>query len=273
MLCRLGIIAQDLRATVTPLVYRAMTAEIGVPISYEIRNVDLAGFPQALERARVELDGLTVTMPYKRVVLNYADRIDESALACGSANVLLVKNKKITAYSTDGWGLVKYLSFASLSLSGKRIVLLGAGGAAHSIAWQLRENGAAEIDVINRSTDHAEALCARFGKRFIPYPLTPAQLRACCDGADFFINATSLGQLGCEDFADLRFLFALPPNGVVVDLNYANPEARLIPAARERGLRALDGRGVATCQALRAVTIWTGKAPSDAAAQDLIQSF
>ena len=273
MLFRLGLIARDLRASVTPLVYRAMAADVGVPISYEIRNVEPRDFSRSLARARTEFDGLVVTMPYKRAVLERADRLDESARACGSANVLRIKNKKITAYSTDGWGLVKYLSFEHIGVTGKRVVLLGAGGVAHSIAQQLKERGAAEIDVLDLLPREAESLCSRFGKRFTPYPLSGAQLAACCDGADLFLNATSLGQLGCGDFEDLRFLDSLPDGAAVVDLNYANPDARLIPAALARGLRAFDGKGVATCHALRAIEIWTGKTPSDEAALDLIRSF
>ncbi len=270
---RLGLIAQDLRASVTPLVYRAMAADVDVPISYKIRNVEPSDFPAAITRARTEFDGMVVTMPYKRTVLAYADRLDESARACGSANVLRIKNKKITAYSTDGWGVVKYLSFSQLSFEGSRVVLFGAGGVAHSIAYQLVAHGASEVDVLDQKPQEAEALCTRFGKRFTPYPLRGAQLRDCCDGADYFLNATSLGQLGCGDFEDLSFLAALPEHAVVVDLNYANPGARLVPAALARGLRAFDGKGVAACHALRAIEIWAGKTPSDEAARELIRSF
>ncbi len=273
MLYRLGMLAQDIRSSITTLVYRAMAADAGLAISYEIQNVSPGAFPEALKQSRKSFDGLTISMPYKQLALRFADDLDESARVCGSANVLKIRNKKITAYSTDGWGLVKYLDYLGCKIQSKRAVLFGAGGVAHSIAYFLRQEGIGQVDVLNLCPSQAEELCTRMGGRFTPYPLQANQLADCCADADLFINATSLGQLGCDDFQDLRFLQALSPSAVVVDVNYANPKARLVPAAQQLGLRAVDGKGMSVFHALRALYIWTGKMPSEQAAVDLIKSF
>lgn len=260
---RLALVAKNMHTSVTPIIYGAFAKDIDVAITYDILDIDEKDFPVAVVDMRRTLDGATVTMPYKKTMLEYADAMDESASACGSINTIVIEDGKITGYNTDGWGMVKSLEMDGVRVAGGKVVMLGAGGVATSIAYSLKVNGVESVRVLDVIPKNAEELCARFGKGFSAAELTPHNLTDACRGATMLVNASILGQLGFPDFEDLSFLEGLTSDAVVFDVNYANPDAKLFPAARARGLGCHSGRHMSVCQGIRAMEIWTGRRPSD----------
>lgn len=266
----LGLIAKDIQNSVTPMVYGAFLEDLGLEHSFTIHNIPEDRLEATLNQARERLQGFNITMPYKQAALKYMDELDESAVKCGSTNTVLVRDGKLIAYNTDGWGLVRALSDRGVKLEGRRVVMLGAGGVASSIAYNLSINGVAGVDVVNLFPEQAEALCASFDRRFVPHPLTMEVLAECCKGADLFINASVMGQIGYDEFPGFDFLDGMSPAAAVFDVNYSNPDSKLVPAARAKGIPAWKGRAMTACQGIRAVQIWTGKEPSPAAVDALI---
>lgn len=270
---KFGLIAKDIHNSVTPSVYKHYGKDLGDEVEFEIRNVPEDQLVATLDYGRKNWHGFNVTMPYKQAALEYMDELDESAVKCGSTNTVLVRDGKLVAYNTDGWGMVHLLSLKGVPVGGKRVVMLGAGGVAYSIAYHLSVQGVAQVDVVNIFPEQAQALCEKFGERFTPHPFTYENLEACCDGAQLFVNASVMGQLGYDEFESFRFLDRLAPGAAVFDVNYSNPDSRLVPAAREKGMPAWRGKGMTACQGIRAFEIWTGKCPSEASALALIQEF
>ena len=173
----------------------------------------------------------------------------------------------------DGWGLIRALEDQGISVAGKRVVMLGAGGVASSIAYNLSINRASSVDVVNLFPEQAEALCQKFGEGFTPYPLSYPVLAERCKGADLFINASVMGQLGYDEFQTFDFLDNMAPGAAVFDVNYSNPNSKLVPTALVKGMPAFKGRRMTACQGIRAISIWTGREPSRQATEALIADF
>lgn len=270
---KLGLIAKDIQNSVSPMIYETLMASIGEESTYEIQNVPEEKLPDAVEYARSHWQGFNVTMPYKQAILSYMDEIDESAEQCGSTNTVLVKDGRLIAYNTDGFGLIKAMQRVGFDFNGKKIVMLGAGGVAFSIAYNLSINGVERVDVVNLFEDQTASLCKKFGSRFVPHPLDYKELAECCKGADLFINASVMGQVGYDEFARFDFLDRLKPEAPVFDVNYSNPNALLLPTARKKGHPAYIGSNMTACQAVRVMHIWTGREPTDEAIEELVNKF
>lgn len=270
---KLGLIAKDIHNSVSPLIYETLMASVGEQSTYEIQNVPEDKLAEAVAYARKNWHGFNVTMPYKQAILPYMDVIDESAQKCGSTNTVLVKDGKLIAYNTDGFGLVKAMQRTGFDFIGKKVVMVGAGGVAFSIAYNLSVCGVAQVHVVNLFENQTANLCAKFGSRFIPHPLDYDELAECCTGADLFINASVIGQVGYDEFARFDFLDNLKPEAPVFDVNYSNPQAKLLPTARQEGHPAYIGSNMTACQAVRVMQIWAGKEPTEAAITTLIEKI
>lgn len=267
---KLGLLAKDIHNSVLPRTYAFFGDDIGVEIDFTIFNIPEEQLQETVRKMRETLNGFTVTMPYKVKIMEHCDELDESAEKCGSANTVLVKDGKLIGYNTDGWGLMKSLGLKGIDFSGKRVALVGAGGVALSIAYNLLINGVEHVDVLNVFEDETRRLVDKMGERFTGFPLNSENLNRCAAKADVFINASVLGQVGYADYEDLGFLRRLPSDAVVFDVNYSNPNAKLPQTASKMGLRSYIGNTMSSCQGIRAMEIWTGTAPSDEAARELV---
>jgi shikimate dehydrogenase len=269
---RLALLARDIKNSVTPAAYSAFAKDIGVDIRYTIYNFEIEEIEEKISFCRENLDGFTVTMPYKKTVMQYADSLNASAAACLSCNTMLVKDKKLTAFNTDGWGFIKHLSLENINVAGKTAVMVGAGGVAFSIAYYLRENNIKNVRVLNIIREEGESLCAAFGEKFCFSLLNRDNVHSCCADADFFINASVLGQIGYPDYESFDFIDTLSKEAVVYDVNYSKGESKLLLEAAKNGHRALNGSSMSICQGLRAMEIWTGLRPRDQCAQEVIRA-
>lgn len=265
-----GLIAKDIQNSVSPAVYRMLGESLGEQVSYEIKNVPEEKLQETVEYARANWTGFNVTMPYKQKILEYMDVLDESAQNCGSTNTVLVKEGKLTAYNTDGWGLIKALEMEGFDFNGKKTVLVGAGGVAFSIAYHLSVSGVNRVEVINLIPSQTENLCRKFGGRFIPHELSYENLEKYSRDADLFINASVMGQVGYDDYTEFEFLKGLKKDAVVFDVNYSNPDAALLKNAARMGYRTYIGSYMTACQAIRVMDIWTGLIPEEKAVKELI---
>lgn len=270
---KFGLIAKDIHNSVLPRTFEVFSKDVGISSSFQIFNVPEERLAETVAFCRTGLDGFIVTMPYKRAILGYVDQMDVSAEQCGSSNCCLVEHGKLTAYNTDGWGFIKNMQLKGFNVSGKHVVMVGAGGVAMSLAYHLLVNNVACVDVFNVYEDELLRLCRKFGEEFKPHLMDADALRQTCRSADLFLNASVLGQVGYPEYEDTSFLNYLPKHAVVYDVNYSNPEARLPAAARKLELKTYVGCAMSACQGIRAMEIWTGKTPSDVCAAELVQEL
>lgn len=270
---RFGLIAKDIHNSVLPHTFAAYAKELGIELDFDIFNVEEKEFQNLIEYCRRHLDGFIVTMPYKCTILEYADDIDISAKQCGSSNCCKIRQGKLTAYNTDGWGFIKDMQLKGIDVQGKRIVMVGAGGVAMSLAYHFKINGVERVDVFNVFEEQLYNLCNKFGERFVPHLFSYSGIEEVIGEADIFINASILGQVGYAEYEDLRFLEFMKKDAVVYDVNYSKPDALLPKCSKMLGLKSYVGCAMSALQGIRAMEIWTGKTPSDLCAAKLVEDL
>lgn len=261
---RLQIIGDPVLHSKSPVIQGAMLRALGLDVPYTPHVVRRGELPQYLAWARENgVAGFNATMPHKEELVPLMDWLDPVAEKCGAVNTICIKDGKYYGYNTDGGGFLRALGDMGVSPAGKRVLLLGAGGAAKAVAAALSEAGAM-VTVANRTVEKAAAIC-----QMDPEHLTPAgfEIDTLCklsENAHILINCTSLGMAGTESrFADLSFVDALSPTAVVCDAIYAPPETALLRRARETGRPAMNGMGMLLHQAILALEHFTGE-PLDA---------
>lgn len=204
------------------------------------------------------LGGLMVTMPHKEDVVAALDRVTPAATALGAVNSVAWEGDELVGDNTDGPGLVRSLRLdQDLDVRGLRCVVLGAGGAARSVAWALGDAGAAEVVVVNRTADRAAVAAEVAGP--VGRVGDPGDVAT----ADVVVNATSVGMGSAEtDDGPIPVDPAhLHPGQTVVDLVYQPLSTPLLRAAAAAGARPVDGLGMLVHQAALSIERWTGTPP------------
>jgi len=199
--------------------------------------------------------GLNVTIPHKVTVMACCGQVDNVAKRIGAVNTLVFTESGIEGRNTDGYGFIENLRAHGVNPAAGPALILGAGGAARSIAVALQDAGAA-ITLCNRTEDRAGVLAASLpGARVLPWDARAAAL----GNFALLVNSTSLGMAGQAPL-DMP-LDRADQNLVVADIVYAPLETALLAEARARGLRAVEGLGMLLHQAVPGFAAWFGVTP------------
>ncbi len=261
---RLCVIGDPVAHSLSPRIQTAMLAALGVEGSYTAQHVRREELPAFLERVRAgEFTGFNATMPHKQDLVGLVDELDGSAGRTGSVNTVCLRDGRLVGFSTDGPGLVCALAGHGVALSGLRVTLLGAGGAARSVVPALLEAGAARVTVCARDLSKAAALCALDPQKLAPTSFTTDAIAREAAVSQLLINCTSLGMTGQGEFGDLAFVDALPDGAAVCDLIYEPAETRLLHRARIRGLDTMNGLPMLVWQGVLALEQFLGGQPLD----------
>lgn len=238
-----GIAGQPVTHSLSPVIHNAWLQAGNIDGAYmPFAPRDAAGFETLVAAGRAGLvQGLNVTAPFKEQAFALADEASAAARATGSANILVFEDGRVRVDSSDGVGVLYALAeqASELALKGAVVVLLGAGGAARAGAGALIEAGA-EIRILNRSRERADALAADLG------PAVSVADEAALPEADLVINALSVSPA-----IDLS---ALRPGAVVMDMTYKPVVTPFLAAARARGLTTVDGLAMLIGQATPSFT-------------------
>jgi shikimate dehydrogenase len=247
---RLGVVGWPVAHSRSPAIQNAALAATGLthwryqllPIPPELFAQTVAALPGAGFR------GVNVTIPHKQAALALATNPTPRARAIGAANTLLFEpDGRIAADNTDAPGLIASLPFAP---AGRTALVLGAGGSARAAVWALRDAGAREVRVWNRTPERARALAAELG----------AVAVARAEPADLLVHCTASGLDPREDsFKPLPIAADdLARYECVVDLVYTESETSLVRAARAHGARVVDGRELLVRQGALSFELFTG---------------
>jgi shikimate dehydrogenase len=249
---RLGVLGWPVAHSRSPAIHNAALASLGLQ---DWRYQRLPVPPALLLETTRALGpagflGANVTIPHKHAALELADEASESASAIGAANTLtFAPDGTIAAENTDAPGLIAALGGEP---RGTSALVLGAGGSARAAAWALREAGAREVSVWNRTPERAAELARDLGVRAVSEPRP----------ADLLVNCTSVGLHAAPDeLAQLGLTVALVGQySVVVDLVYRAGSTALLSAAERHGVRAIDGLEMLVAQGALSFELWTGRA-------------
>lgn len=205
--------------------------------------------------------GMNVTHPHKINILSLLDKLDKSAKLVGAVNTVKNNRGKLIGYNTDGAGAVRALESEAGGLAGRRVLLLGAGGAARAIAFSLVKEGV-ELNIANRTASRARelktAIKRSLGKNVGLINLNRKELCETIKNSDIIINATTIGM---RPNVNRTLLTAdLMHKGLIVnDIVYEPLQTRLLTEAKKAGARTVTGLGMLIQQAALSFEIWTGR--------------
>jgi len=241
---------------------------------FEGGEADLPGIVAGMRAMRFK--GANFTIPHKVAILAHLDDISASASLIGAVNTVRVgEDGAWIGENTDGQGFMQALAEAGVDVAGKRITVLGAGGASRAICVELALAGAGAITIVNRSAARAEPLVAIVNDKtdsraeFVPWQGTIA----IDPSTDILVNATSIGLFPSTEKPDIDD-DTISADMLVCDVIPNPPDTPFLQMARGRGARTLDGLGMLVWQGAIAFRMWTGQdAPREAMHQALADLF
>lgn len=273
----LGVMGDPIAHSKSPAMHNAALQAAGVHGMYMPLHVQ----PDQLEAAirgivALGYRGVNVTIPHKEQVMQYLDVIDDSALLIGAVNTIVNENGKLTGYNTDGIGYVRSLKEEAVpQLEGKRIAVLGAGGAARGVIYALALEKPEQISILNRTADRALTLATDLRSHGLGdisgNGMQDAQ--AVLATADIVINTTAAGMHPHVDDVPVDPAW-IREGAAVSDLIYNPLETRLLRESRLRGCTVHGGLGMFVYQGAVAFEHWLGiPAPVDTMRRAVLDSF
>jgi shikimate dehydrogenase len=231
-------------------------------VGAHVKPEDLGAFVAGVRAMGIR--GVSCTLPHKLAIMEHLDDIDETARAIGAVNTIVNDNGRLTGHNSDWTGIVASLE-ALTTLKGKKVALLGAGGAAHAAAYGVTNRGA-ELTVYNRTFEKAQQLAGQFGA--IARPLDDA---AEIKSMDIVINTTSVGLSPHEDQTPLPKGY-MSERQIVFDTIYAPLETRLMREAKQQGAKVIPGTEMLLQQGLAQFKLFTGREAPEAAMRTAVEA-
>lgn len=248
-----AVIGDPARHSLSPAIHNAAFAACGLDLVYVAFDVARGHATDALAAMRVlGITGFSVTMPHKADVAAAVDECTPTAATLGAVNCVINRDGHLIGDNTDGEGFLRGLAAdTGFVPAGRRCVVLGAGGAARAVIDALARAGAADVAIVNRSTDAATRAAALAPVAHVATPDAVAD-------AELVVNATPLGMHGSIEVpCDPAHV---PVGAVAVDLVYDPLETPWLTALRTRGVHTANGISMLVHQAARQFEWWTGVA-------------
>jgi shikimate dehydrogenase len=273
-----GVFGHPVAENPTIIMQEAAFHELGLQWRYltiEVKPADLGAAMAGLRAYNMR--GINLTIPHKGAVLKYLDEVAPDAQLMGAVNTVILEDGRLIGENTDGKGFLRSLrEDANSDPAGKRVTLLGAGGAARAITVELALAGAAEINVANRSTDRGQVLVDLLNDK------TPAKAKfhpwhglfTIPEGTDILVNATSIGLYPEVNARPSINYESISAGMIVCDVIPNPPQTPFLREAAGRGATVLDGLGMLVYQGAIGFKMWTGQdAPVEIMHQALAQAF
>lgn len=257
-----GVFGNPIAHSKSPLIHRLFAAQTGQSLSYEPLLAPLEDFVGFARAFFVNGRGVNVTVPFKEQAFRLADQLTARAQRAGAVNTLMkLDDGRLLGDNTDGAGLVRDLTVnAGLSLTGKRILLLGAGGAVRGVLEPLLAERPAALVVANRTVAKAEQLAHEFADLG---PIMASGFDWLDEPVDLIINGTSASLAG--DVPPIAPSLIQPGHTLCYDMMYAKQATAFNAwAAAQGAAQTLDGLGMLVEQAAEAFALWRGLRPQSA---------
>jgi shikimate dehydrogenase len=261
------LIGDPVEHTMSPAIHNAAYKKLGLDYVYIPFNVKADGLAKAVKGLRaLNVRGFNVTIPHKVTVIPLLDGLDPLAEKIGAVNTVVNQDGRLLGYNTDAEGFLKALQENGIEPQGKKVVVLGAGGASRAISYILAKNGA-RVTIVNRqqelnwAEDISKLILRDFHQEVKVFEL--GQLATAINNTDLLVNATSVGMSPNSEASPVTapLLKKVP---VVFDIVYNPLETRLLREAKAAGAKTISGVDMLAWQGALAFEKWTGqKAPLD----------
>ncbi len=247
------VIGDPIAHSLSPDIHSHWIEQSALEANYQATRVTMKGLQAFLQKRQVDPDwrGCNVAMPLKCAAMDYVDHVDPVSRRIGALNTIVRDEKSLLGLNTD-WKAI-HLLLDMERLRPERVIIVGTGGAARSALEEMRQAGVEEVALISRSPRHARVLLAEFGLRGEVIGPGAAPV------ADLLINASPLGMTG---YPPLELdLSRMANGGTVFDMVYSPADTDLLKAARQRGLRTIDGLSMLIQQAALAFAHFFERTP------------
>jgi len=265
-----GLIGSKLSHSISPQFQQAAFDYLGLDIRYEVWETAKDELPKVVEGMRdASKLGANVTIPHKEAVLPLLDGVDNDARRIGAVNTIVNRGGKLTGYNTDASGFMRALrDDGAFSPRNKRVVLLGAGGAARAVGFALVDAGVRSLIILNRSVERGRALAWDLkvsDTEVVALSWKDGNTLTALAECDLLVNCTSVGMKdGSGEGKSPLGIGLIPKRALVYDVVYNPLETPLLAAAKKAGARTLGGLPMLVYQGAASFELWTGKsAPID----------
>lgn len=265
----IGLIAYPIRHSSSPKMHNEAFAKLGLDYAYLAFEVDNSTLEDTIKGFRaMKVRGSNVSMPNKTVVHKYLDKLSPAAELCGAVNTIVNDNGVLTGHITDGMGYMAALKDAGIDVIGKKMTIVGAGGAATAIEVQAALDGVAEMSIFNIKDnfwERAEKTVADINEKtnckVTLYDLADLDaLKREIENSFIFTNATGMGMKPLEGKTYIPDKSFFRADLIVSDVVYSPTETAMLKMAKEVGCRTMNGLGMMLFQGAAAFEMWTGKA-------------
>ncbi|OLN23425.1 shikimate dehydrogenase [Domibacillus antri] len=254
-----GVIGDPIAHSMSPAMHNDAFLSLGMDAHYQPFLIKREDLPVAIPGMKaIGISGFNVTVPHKTAIMPLLDEVDPLASAIGAVNTVVHENGKLIGYNTDGAGFIRGLHEEyGQPILDKRILIIGAGGAARAIYFTLGQQGAEYVDIANRTLDNAEQLKAR-----CPYPVetfifTLEEAEEKLADYDVIIQTTSIGMSPKMEESPLQ-LHNIRPDAFLSDIIYNPAETAIMKEAKKRGANVQNGLRMFAYQGALAFEKWTG---------------
>jgi shikimate dehydrogenase len=260
-----GLIGWPVTHSLSPRMHNAAFAKLGLDWVYVPLPVRPDDVEQALKGlAALNFVGANVTVPHKQAVIRYMDELSAAARITGAVNTVQLKDGKFLGFNTDAIGFLNALQEAGCNPKGRRVAVLGAGGAARAVVFALARAGADSIIVLNRTAERGaflvDDLAAAFPGSSLRFEaLTSESLAVLNDNVDLVINSTSVGMYPYVETCPWPADVPMSAQVTFCDLVYNPLETVFLARASAAGAATIDGLGMLVHQGAAAFEKWTGQ--------------
>lgn len=264
----IGLMAYPIRHSSSPAMQNEAFAKLGLDYAYLAFEVDNDTLEDAITGLRaLKLRGSNISMPNKTVVHKYLDKLSPAAEMCGAVNTIVNDNGVLTGHITDGIGYMAALKDNNIDVIGKKMTIVGAGGAATAIQIQAALDGVKEMSIFNikdKFWENAEETVRKINEntscKATLYDLADLdKLKEEIADSYLFANATGMGMKPLEGQTYIPDKSFFRPDLIVTDVVYFPRETAMLKMAKEAGCKTMNGLGMMLFQGSAAFELWTGQ--------------
>lgn len=264
-----GLIGSPVAHSISPQMHNEAFRQLGldyVYLAFDLGDSDLKKAVEGLKE--IGICGFNITMPYKIRMLEFMDELTPAARIAQACNTVIVRDGKMTGHTTDGIGFMQSVTDAGHDIIGKKMSILGAGGAATAIITQAALDGVSHIDIFRRNRPEAFAETLAFAKTVQEntdchvnvYDIADInQMKQSLDSSAILVNATNVGMAPHTDECPIPDSSLLHPELIVSDIIYNPRKTKLYQMAEQAGCPAFNGMYMLLFQGAASFECWTGQ--------------